>query len=191
MKPYLISFAIFLFLIHAAPCQIIKDPVADYLSRHADLPTGELFPGEPWKGRADVQPPGGYLLRFEAPIGVNGAEVTFIASSILADMRNSSWCAYTKSKGKAYAFAGEVGFGCNPRFYLLSPQTNGFLGLAEISVGKRQFYVGTYFLRKNGQIQLGDLGGIPRDQDKEYDDPHFADVETSELLKTDKLSQEK
>jgi hypothetical protein len=126
MKLYL-TIAIFLASICAASCQIIRDPVVDYLSRHADAATGKLFRDESWKGRSETEPPGGYLLRFEAPIGVGRAEVTFIASSILADRQSSSWGAYRKVKGKGYTYAGEIGFGAYLRFYLMSPKTNGFL----------------------------------------------------------------
>lgn len=63
------------------PVLFAIDPVQDYLSWNT-FPTrnskfdGQLFAGEPWDGDNHQQPLGGYLLRFEAPIGPNGTQET-------------------------------------------------------------------------------------------------------------------
>jgi hypothetical protein len=179
----------FILLVHTAFSQVVTNPVADFLLRHTDANTGELFPGESWNGFSDCQPPGGYLLRFEAPIGPNGSPVVCIGASILADRRNSVWSAYIRVGNKGYTFAGDVGFGPNPKFYLQKSKINGTPELAEVSADKTSIGVATYYIDRNGSIQQGDLGGIDRDQDKEYDDPKFEDKEMNELERKFGLSK--
>lgn len=179
--PFLVGLTL---LVHTAFSQVVTNPVADFLSRHTDPSKGELFPGESWNGRSEGQPPGGYLLRFEAPIGPNGSPVLFIAASILADLRTSTWDAYTCVIGQGYALAADnLTFGAIPRFYLLKPGVDGNRGLAEIFADKIGYSVSTYSLDKVGHLKEGSLGGIARDQDKEYDNPKFEDEEMSGLKK--------
>jgi hypothetical protein len=191
MKHILFVTGFLILLVDTTFGQVVSNPVIDFLSRHTDSSTGELFPGESWKGRSDAQPPGGYLLRFEAPIGPNGSPVLFVAASILADLRTSTWDAYTRNADRGYTLAaGDVTFGAVPRFYLLGPSVNGNLGLAEIFASKAGYSVLTYFVDKSGRLQQGSLGGISRDQDKEDNDPKFEDTEMGELVRNDKLSKE-
>jgi hypothetical protein len=190
MKHAILSLGVLFLLAHAAFTQNVSDPTADFLSKHVDPSTGELFSGEQWNGRSNSQPPGGYVLRFEAPIGPNGSPVLFIAASILADQRTSTWSAYTRVGRGNYTLAGdEITFGAIPRFYLLKPNANGMRGMAEIIADKNAYSVLTYYLDKTGHLQQGSLGGVGRDQDAEDSDPRFEDKEMAELLKKDKLSQ--
>jgi hypothetical protein len=193
MKYNLLFFATILLFIRAASGQLVPDPVADFLSRHADPQTGELFPGESWTGATNSQPPGGYLLRFEAPIGLHGSPVLFIAASILSDMRSSMWTAYTYTRGRGYTYTpqpDDLGFSSNPKFYLLTPKINGFLGLAEFYASRNGFAVFAYRIDKSGHLQESNLGDIKRDQDREDSDPKFEDKETARLLARFKLSHE-
>jgi hypothetical protein len=189
MKLTILFFGPFL-LVHTAFGQVVTNPMADFLSRHSESRTSELFAGESWNGRSNSQPPGGYLLRFEAPIGANGSPVLFVAASILADQLTSSWSAYTRdTEGRYMLSADDVTFGASPKFYLLSANVDGTRGLAEIFAGKTAFSVFTYYVDKAGHLQQGNIGGISRDQDEEYSDPQFEDKEMNELLKKDKLSE--
>lgn len=190
MKHAILSFGVFFLLAQVAFSRGVSDPIADFLSKHVDPATSELFLGEQWSGRSNSQPPGGYLLRFEAPIGPNGSPVLFIAASILADLRNSTWSAYTRVGNQDYVPAGDdITFGAIPQFYLLKPSGNGGRGMAEIFAGKNSYSVLTYYLDKTGHLQQGSLTGVTRDQDQEDSDPSFEDKEMTELLKKDKLSQ--
>jgi hypothetical protein len=171
--------------------QVIANPVSDFLQRHADAETGALFAETPWDGFTGSEPPGGYLLRFEANVGGYGSPILFLGSSLFFDERYTEWTAYIHVDDTHYQFAADrVSFGYYPSFYLLSPKVNGMQGLAVVITGKTGFGVATYVVTKSGHLREGSLKGMDRDQDKEDSDPQFESEEATALEKQDQLHGE-
>ena len=191
--PMTLKSPILVFLILAlfgciAHSQTCSDPIRDFLMKNSDSETGEIAPGEPWNGDNDAQPPGGYLFRFEAPIGPNGSPVLFLCLSVLADKRSSAWTAYRRADKSRYALVtGELRMGGSPYFFLLTPKDNGMRGLAQISAGKTAYGVATYHLDRFVHLQMGSLPGMKREQDAEDSDPKAQEAAENKLLQKDKL----
>lgn len=192
MKAFLIILCAFIAISQGTSnAQDIVNPVSDFLQRHADAQTGELFAETPWDGFTGSEPPGGYLLRFEANVGGYGSPILFLGSSLFFDERYTEWTAYIHVDDTHYQFAADrVGFGYYPAFYLLSPNVNGMQGLAVVITGKTGFGVATYVVTKSGHLREGSLKGMDRDQDKEDSDPQFESEEATLLEKQDKLHSE-
>ena len=168
--------------------QICSDPVRDYLKKNANLETGEILPGEAWTGHAGDQPPGGYLLRFEAPIGPNGSPVLFVCLSVLSNQTRSAWGAYTNLAKARYMLASDgVDLGSIPSFYLLTH--NKAPGIAAIYAGKKSISVTTYSTDSSGHLLTRSLPGVARDQDAEDANPKVEEEEDDALLQKYKLNK--
>ncbi len=189
MKSSLSIFLVLALFANITRSQTCSDPVRDYLKNNVNPETGELLEGEVWTGHSGAQPPGGYLLRFEAPIGLNASPVLFICLSVLSNQKRSTWSAYTSIDKAKYMLASDsVEFGSIPTFYLLTPKDNGMRGLAEIYTGKETYSVFTYSVDVTGHLQVGNLPGISRNQDEEYSNP-LEDKQIKSLLRNDNLNR--
>jgi hypothetical protein len=162
------------FLMLTFTSSLALDPVQDFLSRNTSpignsKIDGQLFAGESWTGDNHQQPPGGYLIRFNAPMGLNGTPITFVSSSLFAYLRGSNWFAYETTNNGTILISDNVSFG-HLNFYLAPANSEHGPVLCEITAGKREIYVAGVSLGASGNLVSVNLIGAPRDQDNEESD---------------------
>jgi hypothetical protein len=179
----------FLFLALLARAGAIT-PVEDYLQRQFDPVSGVLFGGESWKGTNGAGPAGGYLFRFEVPMGPQGSPVVFVTSSLFSQRNYSYWSAYQASGNAGVLLADDVALNHQvPSFYLANDAAGGPGILYELVAGKG--VLGYQSFRYGGPGQWGrDYFEMPQIAAEETLEAGLGKTEVQRLIEQKKLGRE-